>query len=276
MNPYHLPPGNIQICFSGGRTSGYLLHEILEANGPLPDRAKVVFTNTGRELPETLDFVNECAQRWAVPVTWLEYARIDGKHDFREVGHNTAARHGEPFEALIEAKKYLPNPVTRFCTSELKVKTAKRYLQRAGWANWTSAIGIRADERHREKYKSKEVWVNWYPLIGANVDRAQITRFWAGQAFDLALLNINGKTPLGNCDGCFLKSEASLFTLCKTHPDRAKWWAGIEARTGSTFHKARSYQDLIDFAQNQGDLFAGREALLCQRSEGECAPWVGG
>ena len=59
MSPYTLPNGNVQISFSGGRTSGYMLHAIMEANGGLPERARVVFANTGRERNETLDFVQE-------------------------------------------------------------------------------------------------------------------------------------------------------------------------------------------------------------------------
>ena len=50
-----------------------MLNAILEANGSLPDRCEVVFANTGREMPETLDFVNECSVHWNVPITWLEY-----------------------------------------------------------------------------------------------------------------------------------------------------------------------------------------------------------
>ena len=33
LAPYVLPEGNVQIAFSGGRTSAYMLHQILEANG---------------------------------------------------------------------------------------------------------------------------------------------------------------------------------------------------------------------------------------------------
>ena len=58
---FKLPDGNVQISFSGGRTSAFMLHQILEVNGTLPDRVQVTFANTGREMPETLDFVNECA-----------------------------------------------------------------------------------------------------------------------------------------------------------------------------------------------------------------------
>jgi 3'-phosphoadenosine 5'-phosphosulfate sulfotransferase (PAPS reductase)/FAD synthetase len=53
------------ISFSGGRTSAMMLKLILDAHGgTLPLWVKVVFCNTGKERPETLDFVNECAKRW--------------------------------------------------------------------------------------------------------------------------------------------------------------------------------------------------------------------
>ncbi len=35
MNAYLLPDGPVQIAFSGGRTSAYLLRQILDANGGL-------------------------------------------------------------------------------------------------------------------------------------------------------------------------------------------------------------------------------------------------
>ena len=55
MSPYLLPEGNVQIAFSGGRTSAYLLHRIIEANAGIPeDRCVVSFQNTGREMPKTL------------------------------------------------------------------------------------------------------------------------------------------------------------------------------------------------------------------------------
>jgi len=64
LSHYLLPAGNVAIAFSGGRTSAYMLHQILEANGGLPDRCVVSFQNTGREMPETLGFVPE-APGWS-------------------------------------------------------------------------------------------------------------------------------------------------------------------------------------------------------------------
>jgi len=65
MNPY-LIEGPAVISFSGGRTSGYMLKHILDAHGgTLPDDIIVSFQNTGKEMPETLDFVRDCGERWA-------------------------------------------------------------------------------------------------------------------------------------------------------------------------------------------------------------------
>ena len=127
QHPILLPDGHIQIAFSGGRSSAFMLHQLLQANGDLPSRVEVTFQNTGREMPQTLDFVAECGRRWGVMIAWLEYRP---EHPFFDIiGRQGASTNGEPFEALIRKRKYLPNVVSRFCTIELKVRTAKRYLR---------------------------------------------------------------------------------------------------------------------------------------------------
>ena len=56
-NAYKIPEGNVLISLSGGRTSAYMLHEILVANNGLRDDVVVAFANTGREMEGTIDFV---------------------------------------------------------------------------------------------------------------------------------------------------------------------------------------------------------------------------
>jgi hypothetical protein len=263
-NPYTLPEGNTLISFSGGRTSAFMVHQILEANGNLPDRAKVIFANTGREMPETLDFVQECSERWAVPITWLEYRRHNNKVAFEQVNHNSASRNGEPFEALLY-KPYLPNAIARFCTEELKVRTMKRFLVKLGWKFWNNTIGIRADESRRIKPSRDKKWQNWYPLNDAGANLETISDFWKNQSFDLRVMK-----GAGNCDGCFLKSEATLAAMWREHPDRMQWWADVENKIGGTFHKRRNYSELGDFVQRQSDWIFEDEAFLCQANDGEC------
>lgn len=244
--PYRLPGGNIQIAFSGGRSSAYMLHQILDANGDLPDRVVVTFQNTGLEMPETLDFVQECGDRWGVRIVWLEYDPASSTL-FSEVSHNSASRKGEPFAALIRKRRFLPNQQSRFCSTELKVRTAKRYLRRLGWDEWTNGVGIRADEKHRikpEGVKFKDRWTVWQPLAAAGVSRHQVVDFWRQQSFDLRLESVNGKTPFGNCNLCFLKSEKIIAGITRDRPDLAKWWEEQEAFVAGLWPQLSPWQRL--------------------------------
>jgi len=274
---FRLPDGNVQIAFSGGRTSAYMLKRLIDANPNWPDdRVQVTFQNTGREMPETLDFVRDVELHFGVPVTWLEY-RGEGS-SFEIVDWHTASRNGEPFEQLIRKRKYLPNQNMRFCTEELKIRTAKRYLRWLGWDYWTNCVGIRADEPHRlNKAPPKDRWTVWRPLVDDGIGKHDISAFWKAQTFDLQLANINGTTPFGNCDGCFLKGEKKIAELIRQHPERAKWWEHMEglasslaAKEAATFKKNTKRKDMRDFIDAQGDWVFDEPDLLCQKDFGEC------
>ena len=209
---YKLPDGNVLISFSGGRTSAFMLYKILEANNGLNENVKVVFANTGREMPETYDFVQRCGDEWNIKINWLEFDSYKvsqkNKYSFQEVSHNSASRNGEPFEKLVAVKQTLPDALQRFCTVELKIRTIIRFLKSLNWKKWTNTVGIRIDENHRAKESIQKQYVNWFPLISAQVTENDVLAFWKKQSFDLKVTK-----GFGNCDGCFLKSEKTIFTL---------------------------------------------------------------
>lgn len=268
-SPYLLPEGKVQIAFSGGRTSAYMLHQILKANpnmGDNPD-VRVTFQNTGREMPATLDFVAEVERRFEIKITWLEYRAT--KPFFEIVDHQSASRNGEPFEALINKKKALPNQHKKWCSAELKTKTAKRYLCHIGWRKWTAAIGFRSDEDHRTPFDCNRSTA-WTPMRDANVTRHMVVEFWRGMPFDLNLPTFGGKTIGGNCDGCFLKSEAYLSSLSRDMPERHTWWEAQELRLGWQFSDRFSRSELRLFIERQGDWILSNEDFLCQAEGGEC------
>lgn len=256
--------GPAAISFSGGRTSAYMLWRILRAHGgTLPDDVVVCFENTGREMPATLDFVRECGSRWNVHIYWLEYRWETGGPSFVEVSHNSASRDGEPFEALLRSKSMLPNPVARFCTTELKIRTLKRFIrQHLGWDHWTSVVGLRADEPKRveraldRERTKKDRWHNICPLADAGVEEIDVLRFWKKQPFDLRLLG-----PWeGNCDGCFLKSRAAISRMLRDYADRMAWWPVMESvprgsGAGATFRADREdYATMTQVVRDQGSL----------------------
>ena len=191
MNPYKILEPTV-ISFSGGRTSAYMLWKILEANNGLPDEAIVCFANTGKEEEATLEFVRDCEKNWNVKIHWLEYkAHEIPKERFRVVNFETASRNGEPFFDSINqnGKPYLPNPVARICTINMKIRVIDHYLKSLGWKynenmDW---VGIRADEQRR----AAKIDRSRTPLVAAGITKEHVGAFWKSHPFDLKLPNNN-------------------------------------------------------------------------------------
>lgn len=223
-SPYKIE-GPAVISFSGGRTSGYMLRKCLDEG--LGEDVHVVFADTGKERPETYDFVRECSERWGVEVHWV--SRPGG------------------FEKLIRDRKFLPNPVARMCTSDLKVKEIQRFMQGRGYDFWTMVVGLRHDEPGRVAKKRNAVdryWDYTLPLAQAKVTEREVIAFWEAQPFGLDL-----RQDEGNCDLCFLKGRRKLVAILADRPELADWWIAREREIGARFRKEYSYEDLLDEAQ---------------------------
>ncbi|WP_288464738.1 phosphoadenosine phosphosulfate reductase family protein [uncultured Pseudomonas sp.] len=268
MRAYHAD-GRTALSFSGGRTSAYMARQVQLAN-PGKD-ITYLFANTGKEREETLRFVQRCDEEWGLGVIWVEFRDSDA--GFTLVDFETASREGEPFEAAIRKRRYLPNPVTRYCTVELKIRAMHRYLKSIGWADgdgeWDQMVGIRADE-HRRVAKIRKRGTSTetprehmrLPLADAGITLADIDSFWADQPFRLELPTVNGKTLLGNCDLCFLKGRQQTYSIIQSDLHSADWWARMETLVESggravTFRKDRpSYAEMQAYARQQQVLFA--------------------
>lgn len=224
-NPF-LIEGPAVISFSGGRTSGLMLHKILDV-GIQPD-VHVLFANTGKEREETLDFVHEIETRWKVPIHWNEFRDADPA--FEEVSYKTASREGEPFMALLRKRNFLPNPVSRFCTEMMKIRVMRNWMTARGYDTWTNCVGLRADEMHRVARMNaandagRERWEVVCPLATAGLVKADVESFWASQPFDLRL-----RPWEGNCDLCFLKGLNRKLRVIRDSPDLAAWWVEAES-----------------------------------------------
>jgi 3'-phosphoadenosine 5'-phosphosulfate sulfotransferase (PAPS reductase)/FAD synthetase len=270
------------ISFSGGRTSAYMLWRVLQAHGgTLPDYVHVTFANTGKEMPQTLDFVNDCSTHWGVDIVWLELGEYTqtgvwktgphaGKPRWRAatdiVTYETAARNGEPFERLCKKRNYLPNLMSRFCTAELKVRRIRDYLKGTGQKDWVQYIGIRGDEPRRAVKMHGRVdggHEMYLPLYIDGITKEDIYSFWKAQDFDLQLPNNNGTTDWGNCDLCFLKGGRKKMSLIREKPELADWWVHMEdmmsettAGSAARFRNDQpSYKDMQVIATSQPTLF---------------------
>lgn len=232
----------VVLSMSGGRTSAFMTIEMLK-DEKYKD-AVVIFANTGKESEATLRFVKQVNEYIGGRVIWIEY-NPDAEIWFNIVSHDTASRKGEPFEALISKRKYLPNRVARFCTQDLKIRPIKKYCQRIlGWENWTNMVGIRYDEPHRwSKSKSverNEVFDVEHPLVKWKITKEDVFNYWAKMPFDLEL-----KDHEGNCDLCFLKGKKKKQMIARNNPERFDWWIDMENRFGGTFGYEYSYSKLL-------------------------------
>lgn len=279
-NPYKID-GPAHISFSGGRTSAYMLHQILDAyDGKLPEDIPVVFANTGKERPETLEFIHRCATEWGVNIHWLEWkAGVPGKTSV--VDYETASRTGGPFAAFIKHSKNLPNSIRRSCTGHMKIKIIEWYLRKfLGMGDFDSVVGLRADEMHRvTRIRARQNGVGgdiYCPLADAKKTARDVQKFWDNNSFDLNLINVNGRSPHGNCDLCFLKGVRILEGLIRENPESADWWIEqeeamlpivaerIEKRFGdmkgttyfAQFRTKETYRQLRDRVLAQGDLLS--------------------
>jgi len=240
------------INFSGGRTSAYMCKRLIDEGR----KYLITFQNTGKEMQGTLDFINECDKQWNLNIVWLEYRK---PASFEVVTFETASRDGLPYKQLIEQRPAsIPNMQFRYCTSELKINTLKRYLKSIGVTDYTSFNGIRYDEPRRwQKTKDSDYDVE-LPLVKWKVNKQDVLNFWKEQPFDLKV-----NEPYGNCDCCFLKGKGKLSIIAKEKPELFQWWIDIENQSKHQFKKEITYQQIKDKSQNQLGLWDNDTSFEC-------------
>jgi len=239
----------ILISFSGGRTSAFMA-KLIQEHPIYKDYQKLfVYANTGKEAEATLEFIDKCDKEFNLNLIWVEADVVHEKQkgtQYNITNFKDAKRKGEPFTEVV--KKYgLPSKLYRHCTRELKEIPISKYARDILGKDYITAIGIRADEKHRLGNDPKKV----YPLAELGIDEQIVRNFWDRQPFDLEL-----KDYQGNCDLCFLKSVRKKLTIIKENPKVADWWLDLEVnnieegRPMLDVYRNLSMDDLINMAKN--------------------------
>ena len=208
------------ISFSGGETSAFLAHWILN-NLSEYFEIIIVFANTGREEEATLEFVRDCDRYLGFKTIWVESVVHHGERKgstYKFVNFETASRNGGPFEEVI--KKYgIPNVDFPHCTRELKTNPIHACAKDVFESDdYKTAIGIRSDEADRIKNGKY-----WYPLLRMGITKADIKAFWKSMPFRLSLneeflpKNLDGYR--GNCKRCWKKTLTKLIQYTRDFPE---------------------------------------------------------
>lgn len=208
------------IHFSGGRTSAYMTIRYYEKNDI------VIFCDTKRESIGTYKFIEDFEKNEKITIVKLTYS--GGWHE------------------LERKQKAIPNRFKRFCTKELKKKTARRYLRSIGLLSYTQLIGFRYDEPARvENYNNDLKKVNTiFPLYNDGIVKKDIIEFWNKKEYNLTIPEI-----LGNCTLCFNKGINAVIKILQLYPHLANVWIEDEVKNGKhTFFKEYSITQLLEIA----------------------------
>ena len=252
---------NTIISFSGGMSSAYMLKLIIDKYGSLPKNSRVIFCNTGKEMPETLEFVQECSLQWNIDVIWLELYDVIKKEDKKDIkdwifkykitDYKNCAKKGEPFEKLIKHYGKLPNATNRFCTYLLKKRAIEWWEKENDFKNADHILGLRYDEQRRvSNIINRDDNRDYFcPLHYLKKTRFDVYDFWKKQDFKLKLVNNNKHTLFGNCDMCFLKGKGQLVGMMREQPKLADWWIKQERKTGKTFKFDTDFKAILNHSK---------------------------
>lgn len=140
---------------SGGKDSAALAIYMRD-NYPDLD-IQYYFTDTGKELPEVIDFVNRLEG-------YLGKKIID---PYEEVFSSNREKKDFDYH-LKQHKNYLPSPQARWCTIQMKLvpfeKWIKTKIESEGYEEVISYVGIRADEPERNGFLTNNVNENYLTI----------------------------------------------------------------------------------------------------------------
>lgn len=192
------------VCgISGGKDSTALLLWMLNEFKVDPSELICTFADTGNEADETYSHIHRISDELH-PVIWLKPER-----DFYE---------------LAKHKKRFPSSQARFCTTELKLKPAKKFLESLD-GTVLSLNGIRKDESKARSILSEFAsafetytgYPEWRPLLEWTLE--DVFLIHKKYNFPLNPLYAEGFTRVG-CFPCIMSRKSEIRRLAKRHPER--------------------------------------------------------
>ncbi len=254
---------------SGGKTSSYIaknypadynvfaLVTTNDKNCLFPDKKlrQIVSDKIGREFIGTLE-------EDTIIYTMLDLEQFIGSKINWVVG--------KTFDEIINrnGKKYLPNVIARFCTTDMKLQPIFDWWDSNFNEVVEQRIGFRANEQNRAKSmlektnkngnlefkkiigkrkgitnQNKWASIEWqkpvFPLIKDNIYKDTIEKYWSDKPVRFAYMN--------NCVGCFHRNPVLLKHMSERHPNKYQWFVDQESDTGYgtvRFKKEATYEKI--------------------------------
>ncbi len=178
-----------------------------------------VFTDTGKELPETYDFLAKLEAYLGKPV-----ARLNPDRGF---DHWLQVYNG-----------YLPSSRMRWCTRMLKLKPFEKYV---GDSPVVSYVGIRADEDREGYISTKPNITARFPFKEDGLVHADVLRIL--EEAGLGLPEYYKWRTRSGCYFCFFQRKSEWAGLLEHHPElyeEAKKYEKVDPETGDRYTWAQN------------------------------------
>jgi len=240
------------LSLSGGKDSTALAIYLRDR---IPE-LEYVFCDTGKELPETYDYIDRLEVFLGKKVV-----RLNSDRDFDHY--------------LQIYNNVLPDARTRWCTRKLKIEPFERFVGDDPCYNY---IGIRADESQRKGYIStKPNIIARYPFIEDGVTKEDVVHIL--EKSGLGLPAYYEWRSRSGCYFCFFQQRIEWIGLLKNHSDlyrQAMEYEKVDTQTGEryTWSQRESLEELMqpdrvaaiiqEYERRKASRRNGREQTLLQ------------
>ncbi|MEB4593557.1 phosphoadenosine phosphosulfate reductase family protein [Candidatus Thiothrix sp. Deng01] len=212
---------------SGGKDSSALAIYIRDKYPEIHEKMEYFFSDTGAELPETLEYIDKLEDYLCKPIVRL---LPDGFKENQIKKENSNEEDGLFGHYLKLHKNYLPSPQQRWCTINLKLIPFERFV---GNDEAISYIGIRADEPDRVGYISSKPNIKTrMPFREDGLDKEDIFKIL--ESSGIGIPEYYKWRSRSGCYFCFFQRKEEWIGLKKNHPDlfeRAKKYEQLDEDT---------------------------------------------
>ena len=211
------------LSLSGGKDSAALA---IYMRDRVPEM-EYAFCDTGKELPETYEYLNKIEAFLGKPVE-----RLNSEFSFDHW--------------LKVYSDFLPSPKMRWCTKSLKIKPFEKFC---GEDTVYSYIGLRADENRDGYISHKPNIVPMYPFREDGITKPDVFRILEESGIGIPEY-YSWRTRSG-CYFCFFQRKAEWVGLQQNHPDlyeKAAEYEKTETPTGGryTWNGAESLDEMAE------------------------------
>jgi len=187
---------------------------------------------------------------------------------------------GKTFEQVIQHRKFLPNMMMRFCTSDMKLDPIFNFCRDHIADVVEMNIGFRYDEKERgERNKTN---THYKTIVGRTKNGKQNkwdNVYWRELSFPMIddktvnadVIKWSKKSGLifpedSNCVGCFWKPIQQLRKNWEDEPQKMQWFSDMEIIMGKKFKKEMSFEEIKKVGLQQSFFFgtgSGCQAGFC-------------